>query len=81
MAIGKSNEKIFQNKIKIHFGNILVCKDGSINKNIKFNKLNNYMKNKIININVNINNGKQSYLAYGNDLTHQYISINADYRS
>ena len=81
MAIGKSQEKIDQNKILIHFGKNLVCKNGSVYKKINHKTLNNYMKKNVIEINVNLKNGKQDYKVYGNDLTHNYVSINADYRS
>ena len=39
------------------------------------------MKNKLIQIEVNLNLGKHSKIVYGNDLNNEYISINADYRS
>ena len=39
------------------------------------------MKNNKIEITININNGNDSFTAYGNDLTYNYIKINADYRS
>ena len=38
------------------------------------------MKNKIIEIEVNLNR-KHSKIVYGNDLNNEYIKINADYRS
>ncbi len=81
MAIGKTEENINQNKIKVLFGNNIVCENGSISKKIKIKKLNNYMKNKTIEINVKLNLGKFSHTVYGNDLTHNYLKINADYRS
>ena len=81
MAIGKTREKIDQNKIKILFGENLVCLNGSMNPNINLNKLDLYMKQKDINITVNLNNGKSKHTVYGNDLSHQYIKINSDYRS
>ncbi len=81
MAIGKTEEKINQNKIKIKFGNILLCKGGAINKKINYEKLNLYMKNHIVEIFVDINNGIKEYTAYGNNLTNQYININSNYRS
>ena len=81
MAIGKSQEKINQNKIKLSFGNNVVCFNGSINNKINITKLNKYMKNKIIEINVWFKNGKKNHTVYGNDLTNEYIKINADYRS
>ena len=81
MAIGKSYEKITQNKIKIYFGNNLVCEKGSITNKINIPKLNKYMKEKIIKIKVDLGLGKYSKTVYGNDLTYKYIKINADYRS
>ncbi len=81
MAIGKSYEKIDQNKIEIFFGKILLCKNGEINKNLNLIKLNNYMKKNIIDIAVIIGNGNIDHTIYGNDLTNDYIRINADYRS
>ena len=81
MAIGKTEENINQNKIKILFGNNIVCEDGSISKKISIIKLNQYMKKNTIEINVNLKLGKFCHTVYGNDLTHEYLKINADYRS
>ncbi len=81
MAIGKTEEKINQNKIKVLFGNNIVCENGSMSKKINITKLNKYMKNDIIDINVMLNIGNFSHTVYGNDLTHEYLKINADYRS
>ena len=81
MAIGKTQEKINQNKIKVLFGNNIVCKNGSMSNNINISKLNQYMKNSTIDINVNLNMGKFAHTIYGNDLTFEYLKINADYRS
>ena len=81
MAIGKTEEKINQNKIIVLFGNYIVCENGSISKKINISNLNRYMKNNTIDINVKLNLGKFSHTVYGNDLTHEYLKINADYRS
>ena len=81
MAIGKSYEKINQNKIIIAFGNNIVCKNGSIYNKINYKKIDKYMKNQIIKITINLNLGKYSRTVYGNDLTHEYVRINGDYRS
>ncbi len=80
-AIGKSQEKLNQNKIKVFFGKNLVCENGSVNKNINSKYLEKYMKNKTIEISVILNNGFVNHTVYGNDLSHEYIRINADYRS
>ncbi len=81
MAIGKTEENINQNKIKVLFGKNIVCENGSISKKINIRKLNHYMKNKSIDINVKLNIGNYFHTVYGNDLTHEYLKINADYRS
>ncbi len=81
MAIGKCDERIDQNKIKIFFGKNLVCKSGLVNNKLNLRNLNKYMKNKIIKINVDLQNGNKKFTAYGNDLGHEYVRINADYRS
>ncbi len=81
MAIGKTEENINQNKIKVLFGNNIVCENGSISKKINIRKLNYYMKNKTIDINVKLNLGKHYHTVYGNDLTLEYLKINADYRT
>ena len=81
MAIGKTEENINQNNIKVLFGNNVVCENGSISKKINIRTLNLYMKNKSIDINVKLNLGKFYHTVYGNDLTLEYLKINADYRS
>lgn len=79
MAIGKTQEKIDQEKIKIKFGNILL--GNKTNNKINTSKVDKYMKNKIIEINIRLGLGNASRVVYGNDLNNEYIRINADYRS
>ena len=81
MAIGKTQEKIKQEKIKIKFGNYILANKGEGNKNINILKIDKYMKNSIIDIEVTVNNGNASCIVFGNDLNNEYIKINADYRS
>ena len=44
-------------------------------------KLNNYMKRKIIKINLDLNIGICHKTIWSSDLTKKYIEINADYRT
>jgi glutamate N-acetyltransferase / amino-acid N-acetyltransferase len=81
MAIGKTQEKINQEKIEIRFGNNLLGTKGKRNWNINLSKVNKYMKNKIIKIEVRLGLGNASRVVYGNDLNNEYIRINANYRS
>ena len=81
MAIGKTQEKIKQEKTIIKFGKNILARKGEINKGINLSKVDKYMKNKVIEIEVDLNIGKASSVIYGNDLNNEYIRINADYRS
>ncbi len=47
MAIGKTQEKIKQEKIKIKFGNYILANKGEGNKNINISKIDKYMKNSL----------------------------------
>ena len=81
MAIGKSGENVQAGKIQIKFGNYLVTDLGRIAKDYKEKDLKEYMKWDSINIEVNLNIGSAIYTVYTCDFTHDYISINADYRN
>ena len=81
MAIGKADNKIKQNKITIKFDKFVVAKNGSMYSKININKINKYMKNKIIKINIDLGIGNFSKRVWSTDLTHKYLNINADYRS
>ena len=81
MAIGKTQEKIKQEKTSIKLGNNILAINGERSKNINLLKIDKYMKNKVIEIEVNLRLGKASSIVYGNDLNNEYIKINADYRS
>ena len=81
MAIGKADMKILQNKIKIKFAENEVCSNGKISKKFNIKKLDLYMKNKIIEINISLGIGKYERTIYSSDLTYEYIKINGSYRS
>ena len=81
MAIGKSGENIVANKIQLKIGNYLVAEQGKVEKNYAESEVKEYMKWDSINIEVNLNIGEAEYKVYTCDFTHDYISINADYRN
>ncbi len=80
-AIGKTRENIKQEKTSIKFGNNILAINGARNKKINLSKIDKYMKNKVINIEINLGLGKASSIVFGNDLNSEYVKINADYRS
>ena len=81
MAIGKTYEKVKKNKLKISFGNYLVAKNGLANPKIDERKLKRYLSKDKININIDLNNGKEKSKVLTCDFSHRYIDINASYKS
>ena len=65
----------------IKFGKFIVAKKGAMHEKINLKKLDRYMKNKIIKINISLGIGKYNRKVWSSDLTHDYININSDYRS
>ena len=81
MAIGKSDTEINIDKLLIKFGDIIVIQKGKLHGAYNESEAANYMKNKNIDINVNLGSGNKNFTAYTMDLTKKYVEINADYRS
>jgi len=81
MAIGKSSIKINPKKIDLKLGNQFIFKKGNISKNYKEKISAKYMKGCNLKIEINLGLGKQNFKAFTCDLTHDYITINADYRN
>ena len=81
MAIGKSGERADRDKIKIYIGDELVTDKGMKANTYSEATATKYLKRKEITISANVGVGKSSSTVYTCDLTHEYININADYRS
>ena len=81
MGVGKSGEPADRDKISIWFGNILVAEQGWVASSYREDLGQNYMKNQELKIIVDLAIGDGSGTVWTCDLTHQYIAINADYRS
>ena len=81
MGIGKSGERVDQNKLNIKIGEFIVAENGKISDQYNEEKLKEYMKWDSILIEVNLNQGSDLFECYTCDFTHDYIDINADYRN
>lgn len=81
MAIGKSSEKINQEKIKIYFGQYLITQDGKVYKKYNEKRTKDYMKKSTLLVKVDLGIGIGRATVWGCDFTKEYIEINADYRS
>jgi len=81
MAVGKSGEKAVRDKLSVWIGNVLVAKNGAINPEYHEAATARYMAGREIEITVDIGIGKGKATIWTCDLTHEYVSINADYRT
>ncbi|MDB3913088.1 bifunctional glutamate N-acetyltransferase/amino-acid acetyltransferase ArgJ [Candidatus Pelagibacter sp.] len=81
MAIGKSQASINLDMLSIKFGELNVVHKGKLYSHYDENEASSYMKNKNIEITIDVASGNKYFTAYTMDLTKKYIEINADYRS
>jgi glutamate N-acetyltransferase/amino-acid N-acetyltransferase len=81
MAIGKSQEDVAINKLKIKIGDFSVVEKGIRSKDYDENKIKEYMEWDSIDINVELDMGEASHTVYTCDFTKDYIDINTDYRN
>ncbi len=81
MAIGKSGAAADRDRLSIRFGDIEVAKDGWRSENYSEADAAAHMKGSDIVIGVDLGIGSGEATVWTCDLTHGYISINADYRS
>ncbi len=83
-AIGYSGAEVDVDKVDVAFssakGTIDVCKNGS-GVDFSEEKAKEILREKEINILVNLNSGSEKAVAWGCDLTYDYVKINGDYRT
>ena len=81
MGIGKSGENIDKNKLTIKFGEFLVCEKGQISESYDEKKIKEYMEWDSVLIEINLNQGNDSFECYTCDFNKDYIDINVNYRN
>ncbi len=81
MAVGKAGEPADRDKLQIRFGPHLLADKGLRSPDYSEDLSSAYMKNSQIEISVDVGVGHGRATVWTCDLTHGYISINADYRS
>ncbi|MBB5721365.1 glutamate N-acetyltransferase/amino-acid N-acetyltransferase [Loktanella ponticola] len=81
MAVGKSGAKADRDALSISFGDIKVADNGWRAPDYSEDAAAAYMKGDEITISVDLGIGSGSSTVWTCDLTHEYIRINADYRS
>jgi glutamate N-acetyltransferase/amino-acid N-acetyltransferase len=81
MAIGKSGAAADRDLLSIYLGDILVAENGWVSPSYREEDGAGYMERTELRITVDIGIGSGTATVWTCDLTHGYISINADYRS
>lgn len=81
MAVGKAGEAADRDRLSITYGDVVVAKDGERAATYDEKTVAAYMEGLEIAIGVDIGLGSGKATVWTCDLTHGYISINADYRS
>ena len=81
MAIGKSGAAADRDLLTIRFGDITVAEKGWVSPSYNEEQGATYMQNDQLVISVDLGLGHGTSTVWTCDLTHDYIAINADYRS
>ncbi len=81
MAVGKSGAEADRDRLSIRFGDVRVAENGQVASGYAEADGAAYMKNPELVVGVDLGIGPGAATIWTCDLTHGYISINADYRS
>lgn len=81
MAVGKAGEPADRDKLSIGFGGITVARNGLVVPDYDEDPVAKHLTGTDIEISIDIGLGQGHATVWTCDLTHEYISINADYRS
>jgi glutamate N-acetyltransferase/amino-acid N-acetyltransferase len=81
MAVGKSGAEADRDRLSIRFGDILVAEKGWRSPDYREEDGAGYMKQDELLLAVDLGIGTETATVWTCDLTHGYITINADYRS
>ena len=81
MAVGKAGEKADRDRLSIAIGGVTITENGQLVPGYDETPVAGHMKGAEIDIEVDIGIGRGRATVWTCDLTHGYITINADYRS
>ncbi|MDD2851772.1 MAG: bifunctional glutamate N-acetyltransferase/amino-acid acetyltransferase ArgJ [Desulfuromonadaceae bacterium] len=80
-AVGYSGVEVDQSLLSLHFDGVCMAKNGIFAGEDAETRGTEVLKQKEFTVSVDLGIGSGSATVYTSDLTHEYVSINADYRS
>tara|TARA_B110000503_G_scaffold10125_1_gene13633 strand:- start:135 stop:1340 length:1206 start_codon:yes stop_codon:yes gene_type:complete len=81
MAIGKADATIDPSKIDVYLGDVCLMKSGGKDKDYREEMGAKVMALEEITIRVDLNIGNETETVWTSDLSHEYVTINAEYRT
>ncbi|MBI1274773.1 bifunctional glutamate N-acetyltransferase/amino-acid acetyltransferase ArgJ [bacterium] len=81
MAVGKAGEKALRDRLWIRFGDIRVAEKGLVSPAYREEQGAGYFKRDDLAVTVGVGVGKGRFTVWTCDMGHEYVRINADYRS
>jgi glutamate N-acetyltransferase/amino-acid N-acetyltransferase len=81
MAAGKADEPVRRENMAVAFGPNVAARKGAVAPDYSEAAMSAYMKNRELEVTVNVGIGRAEATMWTCDLTKQYVAINGDYRS
>ena len=81
MAAGRAGEPINRSRMSVAFGPHVAARDGVVARDYSESAMSAYMKNRELEVAVDVGVGRAGAVMWTCDLTHGYVAINGDYRS
>ncbi len=81
MAVGKSGEVVNKDRLGIEIGGVQITRNGEVVEGYREERVSRHLAQQEIRIQVDVGVGTGRSTVWTCDLTHDYIRINADYRS
>ncbi|HEY0435718.1 MAG TPA: bifunctional glutamate N-acetyltransferase/amino-acid acetyltransferase ArgJ [Phenylobacterium sp.] len=81
MAVGRADEPVDRDVMSVKFGPLWAAQDGLVSATYDEARMSAYMKNKELEVSVDVGMGRGSASIWTCDLTKRYVEINGDYRS
>ncbi len=81
MAVGKSGVRFDQENLGISIGGILIADQGKVMPDYDESRVTAHLQGQEVLVEVTLGEGRENATVWTCDLTHDYVAINADYRS